>query len=72
MSAICFHCGLPLADASGGGMRWSTVIDGQRRAMCCPGCEAVAQAIVDNGLGDYYKTRTGYGVSAAEAAPRRP
>ena len=69
MSAICFHCGLPLADASGGGMRWSAVIDGQRRAMCCPGCEAVAQAIVDNGLGDYYKTRTGYGVSAAEAAP---
>lgn len=26
--------------------------------MCCPGCAAVAQAIVDNGLTDYYQYRT--------------
>ena len=26
--------------------------------MCCPGCYAVSQAIVDNGLADYYKFRT--------------
>ncbi len=27
--------------------------------MCCPGCQAVAQAIVDNGLTDFYRYRTG-------------
>ena len=26
--------------------------------MCCPGCEAVARAIVDGGLSDFYKHRT--------------
>lgn len=26
--------------------------------MCCPGCKAVAEAIISNGLGDYYKYRT--------------
>ena len=26
--------------------------------MCCPGCQAVAQAIVDSGLDDYYRHRT--------------
>ncbi len=26
--------------------------------MCCRGCQAVAQAIVDGGLGDFYKYRT--------------
>ncbi len=26
--------------------------------MCCPGCQAVSQAIVDNGLEDYYTFRT--------------
>jgi len=26
--------------------------------MCCPGCQAVAQAIVDNGLTDFYRYRT--------------
>jgi len=26
--------------------------------MCCPGCTAVAQAIVDNGLADFYRFRT--------------
>ncbi len=28
------------------------------RQMCCPGCQAVAEAIVANGLEDYYKFRT--------------
>lgn len=33
-------------------------IDGVRRSMCCRGCRAVAQAIVDGGLEDYYRHRT--------------
>ncbi|GAA0852152.1 heavy metal translocating P-type ATPase [Aliiglaciecola litoralis] len=28
--------------------------------MCCPGCQAVAEAIVDNGLEDYYHFRTSF------------
>jgi Cu2+-exporting ATPase len=37
--------------------------------MCCPGCAAVAQAIVDNGLGDYYEKRDRFPDVPAEALP---
>ncbi|ROH84505.1 cadmium-translocating P-type ATPase [Pseudomethylobacillus aquaticus] len=50
----CYHCGLPLPTS---GIRYTQVL-GQARAMCCPGCAAVATAIVDNGLEDYYRYRT--------------
>lgn len=50
----CFHCGERVPANS----HWSVVIDQQHRPMCCPGCEAVAQAIVDSGLNDYYNHRT--------------
>ncbi|RDV24131.1 cadmium-translocating P-type ATPase [Alteromonas aestuariivivens] len=50
----CYHCGLPNAEPD----LYQTQILGQMRAMCCPGCLAVAQAIVDNGLQDYYQFRT--------------
>jgi Cu2+-exporting ATPase len=49
----CYHCG----QAVPGQGRWFTRIDGQERAMCCAGCQAVAQAIVDAGLHDYYRHR---------------
>ncbi|HEY8609535.1 MAG TPA: heavy metal translocating P-type ATPase [Noviherbaspirillum sp.] len=52
----CFHCGLPVAADA----RWTVPIAGTPRAMCCPGCAAVAQTIVDNGLSDYYLHREGY------------
>ncbi|CUI09043.1 Type cbb3 cytochrome oxidase biogenesis protein CcoI; Copper-translocating P-type ATPase [Janthinobacterium sp. CG23_2] len=53
-AAACYHCGLPVAL----GTSWSVRIDGAPRPMCCPGCEAVAQGIVDAGLADYYRTRS--------------
>ena len=37
--------------------------------MCCPGCAAVAQTIVDSGFSDYYATRTGFAATALEALP---
>lgn len=56
----CFHCGLPVpADA-----RWSVTIANVPRPMCCPGCAAVAQTIVDNGLSDYYLNRDSYSPTA--------
>jgi Cu2+-exporting ATPase len=37
--------------------------------MCCPGCQAVAQAIVDNGLTDYYRYRTEQSPMARQLVP---
>ena len=53
-AADCFHCGLPVPF----GVRYVAKIDGAERPMCCPGCCAVAQAITDAGLADYYRYRT--------------
>lgn len=50
----CFHCGLPVPP---GGL-FEVNIDGVLQPMCCAGCAAVAQAIVDNGLTDFYRHRT--------------
>ena len=49
----CFHCGLPVAEGS----RYSVRINGVDRPMCCPGCEAVAGAIVAGGLDNFYRYR---------------
>jgi len=62
----CYHCGLPIP----AGLDLSVEIDGQRRAMCCAGCQAVAQAIVDNGLADYYRHRDAMPESPREALPQ--
>ena len=62
----CYHCGLPIpSDAD-----FTVDIDGQRREMCCAGCQAVAQAIVDNGLADYYRHRDAMPESPREALPQ--
>jgi Cu2+-exporting ATPase len=68
MSAVlapnaCFHCGLPNPPGSS----WKVTIDGVLEPMCCPGCAAVAQAIVDSGFSDYYRTRSAYGANSADA-----
>jgi len=62
-AAECFHCGLPVPAQS----NWRVAIDGSERAMCCPGCAAVAQTIVDIGQAGYYRERTGYAASAGAA-----
>jgi Cu2+-exporting ATPase len=49
----CFHCGLPIPRDSD----YRTRIGGEDRSMCCPGCAAVAAAIVATGLTDYYRFR---------------
>ena len=51
---FCYHCALPVPHDA----RWFTSIDGLRRPMCCAGCQAVSQAIVDAGLDDYYRHRS--------------
>jgi Cu2+-exporting ATPase len=61
----CFHCGLPVPSGS----RYFTIVEGVERPMCCPGCQAVAQAIVDAGLGDYYRYRTSPALTGQEVLP---
>jgi len=61
----CYHCGLPIPRDSHHYVR----IDGRDRRMCCVGCEAVAQSIVDNGLIDYYRHRDAMPETRREALP---
>jgi len=57
----CYHCGLDVPKARD----YSITIFDQRRSMCCPGCLAVAQAIVDNKLTQFYSHRTTNSETAA-------
>ena len=61
----CYHCGQPVPT----GVDLVVSIDEQPQAMCCGGCQAVAQAIVGNGLADYYRHRDALPSSPREALP---
>ena len=61
----CFHCGLPVAK----GVDITVEINGKPQPMCCHGCEAVAQAIVDSGMESYYSYRTENAPRAREVVP---
>ena len=52
--SACFHCGLPIPANT----NFFVSINGKSESMCCPGCQAVAMAIVDGGLENFYKYRT--------------
>jgi len=66
-AAICYHCGQPLPK----GAAWSVKIAEVEHTMCCPGCAAVAQTIVDLRQENYYRDRTAYAASA-EGAQQLP
>lgn len=61
----CFHCSLPVPKNSS----YTVKIDGEEQAMCCPGCQAVAKAIVDGGLTSFYQHRTETSPTARAAVP---
>jgi P-type Cu2+ transporter len=50
----CFHCGLAVPPGSD----FQLTLEGQCRDFCCPGCQAVAEAIVDGGLSSFYQFRS--------------
>ncbi|MGH8353412.1 MAG: heavy metal translocating P-type ATPase [Pseudomonas sp.] len=50
----CYHCGLPVP----AGSRFQAQVLGETRALCCPGCQAVTEAIVAGGLESYYQHRS--------------
>ncbi|KPA90550.1 heavy metal translocating P-type ATPase [Pseudomonas sp. RHF3.3-3] len=50
----CYHCALPVPSGS----RFTAAVLGETREFCCPGCQAVAEAIVAGGLEHYYSHRS--------------
>jgi Cu2+-exporting ATPase len=56
MNNPCYHCGQD-ADEK---LDLNVLILGQQRPMCCVGCQAVAQAIVQSGSESYYQFRTSH------------
>lgn len=61
----CYHCGEPLPRDA----QWATVIEGALRAMCCAGCQAVAETILANGLGAFYRERVAPAPAPAAMTP---
>src|SRR5690606_17036135 len=57
----CYHCGLPVPPGSS----WHARVLNETRAMCCPGCQAVAEAIVNGGLESYYQHRSESSINPA-------
>ncbi|ENM5742717.1 cadmium-translocating P-type ATPase [Vibrio metoecus] len=54
MNKTCYHCGEDVPANT----NFNVDILGEKREMCCPGCQTVAQTIVDSGLVSYYQFRT--------------
>ena len=54
MKNNCFHCGLEVPE----NVRFPIRFENEEHETCCAGCQAVAQSIIDTGLGSYYKQRT--------------
>jgi len=50
----CFHCGLEVPEH----LHLTVHFEDEEHETCCAGCQAVAQSIIDAGLGNYYKQRT--------------
>jgi len=53
----CFHCNLPVLSKN----KYSMIVNGVLKLMCCPGCLAVTKFILDSGFGDYYLYRNAHG-----------
>lgn len=60
MTLNCFHCGLPVPENT----HYLIHDRACERPACCAGCQAVAQSILDAGLGDYYTHREASGKPA--------
>ncbi|WP_416192398.1 heavy metal translocating P-type ATPase [Neisseria sp. CCUG12390] len=61
MKKTCFHCGLDVPEH----IHLPVVYENETHETCCAGCQAVAQSIIDAGLGNYYKQRTADAEKAA-------
>lgn len=60
----CFHCGLPAYE------QYCADISGEKREFCCVGCLAIAQAINEGGLSDFYQFRDSVNGTASSQTPQ--
>ncbi len=65
MKNNCFHCGLEVPE----NVRFPIRFENEEHETCCAGCQAVAQSIIDAGLGSYYKQRTAEAEKAVLSPP---
>jgi len=63
----CFHCGETVLSADKS--KYTVTISDVNREMCCPGCQSVAEMIVQSGLSSYYEHRTEHSVTARQLVP---
>lgn len=63
--STCFHCGEQVPKDS----NWTVCILGIEQPMCCPGCQAVAETIIDYGLENFYKHRDSYQKKGKQLLP---
>jgi Cu2+-exporting ATPase len=61
----CYHCGLPVPEGSD----FQALIEDEPRAMCCAGCQAVADAIVAAGHAAYYRYRSNKALPPDDTVP---
>jgi Cu2+-exporting ATPase len=61
----CYHCALPVTT----GTSFQVEVDGVAHNVCCLACKAVAETILGNGLGNYYRYRDAPAPGDGEAAP---
>ena len=61
-SRFCFHCGEPVP----GNCDLTIEADGGLQPVCCSGCEAVANLILQSGQSRYYQFRTETAIKPAE------
>jgi P-type Cu2+ transporter len=64
----CFHCGLPVSVPG----RYTAVVDGTPRDLCCTGCQAVTETILGSGLAAFYASRTATTVPSSGDAVSLP
>ena len=65
-AAGCFHCGSPIPP----NVHLFVEYQGRMRPMCCHGCQAVAQTIVDGGFDAYYAKREAAALQSAQNEAR--
>lgn len=63
----CFHCDEPIPQS----IKLNVTINNKIQPMCCVGCQAVAQTIVDNNLTQYYAVRTEPAHKGEELVPEQ-
>lgn len=65
---LCYHCGEPIPAYT----HFTTQIHSQERAMCCPGCVAIAQTIVACGMDGFYRARQSVFPKESRSQPTKP